>query len=89
MSKVNEHLREKQIENILTNKNFPCGLCDLVFENESKLIEHTVEIHTNAEVNKETKIESASAVEKCENSSADTRVFNVTSVITNLYLKMV
>ena len=33
MSKLNEHLSEKHIENILTNENFPCGLYDLVFEN--------------------------------------------------------
>ena len=64
MSKVNEHLREKQTENSITNDNFPRGLCDLVFESESKLNEQAGDIHTNDEVARENEIESASALEK-------------------------
>ena len=52
MSKVNEHLREKHTYNIITNDNFPCGLCDLFFESESKLNEHSGNL---PQVNKKTR----------------------------------
>ena len=64
---LNEHTKQKH------NENFPCDLCDLIFNKKCKLIEHTDEIHTNTkQVNNEN--EASPNVDKSDN-KPDDKVF--------------